>query len=133
MEVYRYPQSRFVADFIGRANFIEGQVISSRPGDLKVSVHGQTVRLSTLKDTYAEGKKLTLIARPEMIQVQEKGELTGIVRRASYLGNMIDYDIEVGGQVLTAAETDPRHTTIYPEGAQVGVSLLEDCIHVLPG
>ena len=133
MEVYRYPQSRFVANFIGRANFIEGEVISSSPGALMVRIHGQTVRLSTLKDTYPEGKKLTLIARPEMIQVQEKGELTGIVRRASYLGNMIDYDIEVGGQIITAADTDPRHISVYPEGTQVGVSLLMDCIHVLPG
>ncbi len=133
MEVYRYPQSRFVADFIGRANFIEGLVISSRPGELMVSIHGQTVRLSTLKAIYPEGKKLTLIARPEMIQVEEQGELIGVVRRASYLGNMIDYDIEVGGQLLTAADTDPRHTTIYPEGTRVGISLLMDCIHVLPG
>lgn len=132
MDVYRYPQSRFVADFIGRANFIEGEVISSRAGELVVSIYGQTVRLSSLKDTYPVGKKLTLIARPEMIQVQNSGVLTGVVRRASYLGTMIDYDIEIGGQMITAAEYDPRRTTIYPEGTQVGVSLLEDCIHVLP-
>jgi iron(III) transport system ATP-binding protein len=132
-EVYRYPSSRFVADFIGRANFIEGTVLNSRPGDLVVKVHGQTVRLSTLKEVYAEGAKLTLIARPEMINVGSEGDLPGVVRRVSYLGTMIDYDVEVGGQVLTAVETDPRRTTIYPEGSAVRVSLLADCIHVLPG
>jgi len=132
VEVYRYPQTRFVADFIGRANFIEAVVVSGKPENLIVKVHGQTVRLSSVKTSYAEGARLTLIARPEMLQIGPQGELAGIVRRASYLGNMFDYDIEVGGQLLTATDTDPRHTTLYPEGTPVGVSLLADCIHVLP-
>jgi iron(III) transport system ATP-binding protein len=132
IEIYRYPRTRFVADFIGRANFIDAVVVDGKPGNLTVKVYDQTVRLSTVTETFAEGAKLTLIARPEMLQVSDQGELSGIVRRASYLGNMFDYDIEVGGQLLTAVDTDPRHTTIYPEGSQVGLSLLADCIHVLP-
>jgi iron(III) transport system ATP-binding protein len=36
LEVYRHPNSRFVADFIGRANFIEATVTSSRAGELVV-------------------------------------------------------------------------------------------------
>ena len=106
---------------------------TAQPGDLTVKVFDQTVRLSTVNETLPEGAKLTLIARPEMLQVGDQGELAGIVRRASYLGNMFDYDVEVGGQLLTVVDTDPRHTVIYPEGATVRVSLLADCIHVLPG
>jgi iron(III) transport system ATP-binding protein len=132
VEVYRYPRTRFVADFIGRANFIEAIVVDGRPGNLTVKVYDQTVRLSNVTDTFPEGSRLTLIARPEMLQVGPQGELSGIVRRASYLGNMFDYDIEVGGQLLTAADTDPRHTTIYAEGSPVRLSLLADCIHILP-
>jgi iron(III) transport system ATP-binding protein len=132
VEVYRHPQTRFVADFIGRANFIEAVVVSGNPENLVVKVHGQAVRLSSVQKTYAEGAKLTLIARPEMLQIGPQGELSGIVRRAAYLGNMFDYDIEVGEQLLTAVDTDPRHTSMYAEGAPVGVSLLADCIHFLP-
>jgi iron(III) transport system ATP-binding protein len=132
VEVYRTPRTRFVADFIGRANFISATVVNGRPGELTVKVYGQTVRLSTVKDSFAEGAKMTLIARPEMIQVGSQGELSGIVRRAAYLGDKFDYDIEVGGQLLTVVDTDPRHVTIYNEGSQVYLSLLADCIHVLP-
>ncbi len=132
VEVYRHPQTRFVADFIGRANFIEGTVVNGQPGDLTVKVFDQTVRLSTVKDTFSAGTKLTLIARPEMIRVGPQGELSGIVRRAAYLGNMFDYDIEIGGQLLSAVDTDPRHITMVAEGETVGLSLLADCIHVLP-
>ncbi len=133
MEVYRLPRTRFVADFIGRANFIEAVVISGKPGDLLVRVYGQIVHLSKVKESYAEGARLTLIARPEMLRVAAKGDLPGVVRRASYLGNLVDYDVEVGGQLLTAVDTDPRHTAIYAEGETVYISLLADCIHVLPG
>ncbi len=132
VEVYRHPRTRFVADFIGRANFIEGTVVDGRPGALVVNALGQTIRLSTVKESYAQGSKLTLITRPEMVQVGPDGELSGIVRRAAYLGNLFDYDIEVGGQLISAVDTDPRHMTMYAEGETVGVSLLADCIHVLP-
>lgn len=132
IEIYRSPRTRFVAGFIGRANFIEATVVNGHPGDLRVNVYGQVVRLSNVKETYTEGARLTLIARPEMLQVHPKGELAGTVRRASYLGNLIDYDIEVGGQVLTAVDTIPGQTNIFTEGASVGLSLMSDCIHILP-
>ena len=132
VEVYRHPRTRFVADFIGRANFIQGTVVSGRPGDLTVKVFDQTVRLSTVQDSFSQGAQLTLIARPEMIRLGAQGELSGIVRRAAYLGNMFDYDIEVGGQLLSVVDTDPRHTAMVAEGETVGLSLLADCIHILP-
>jgi len=133
VEVYRTPRTRFVADFIGRANFIEATVLNGQPGNLMVQVYGQTIQLSNVKEAFPPNARLILIARPEMIQINQHGELAGVVRRASYLGNMFDYDIEVGGQLLTIIDPDPHHTTLSPEGATVGVSLLADCIHVLPG
>ncbi len=133
MEIYRSPRTRFVAGFIGRANFIEATVVHGQSGDLRVNVYGQVVRLSKVKDSFSEGKKLTLIARPEMIEVMPKGDLAGVVRRASYLGNLVDYDIEVSGQLLTAVDTHPGQTSIYTEGETVGLNLLSDCIHILPG
>jgi iron(III) transport system ATP-binding protein len=132
MEIYRSPRTRFVAGFIGRANFIEATVVFGQPGDLRVNVYGQVVRLSNVKEHFNEGRKLTLIARPEMIEIQPKGELSGTVRRASYLGNLVDYDIDVGGQLLTVVDTHPGQTNIYSEGETVGLNLLSDCIHILP-
>ena len=39
-ELYEYPSSRFVADFIGKMNLFEGQVIASRDGVLEVEISG---------------------------------------------------------------------------------------------
>ncbi len=134
IEVYRYPRSRFVADFIGRANFIEATVTSTRDSKLTVEVFGKPVTLSGVKESFGVGKQVTVIARPEMILVRQEGQFSGVVRRASFLGNIVDYDVEVNGQLITAVENDPRRmTAIYPEGSTVSLDLLADCIHILPG
>jgi ABC-type Fe3+/spermidine/putrescine transport system ATPase subunit len=76
---------------------------------------------------------VTLIIRPEMIQIVDGGgKVKGTVRRTAYLGDSIDYDVEVDGQLLTAVETDPTRMVIHPEGSEVGLNFHEDCIHVLP-
>ncbi|HQE92509.1 MAG TPA: ABC transporter ATP-binding protein [Anaerolineae bacterium] len=131
VEVYRRPQTRFVADFIGRANFVAGTVCGRENGMLVVDVFGQPLKLAG-QEPHPVGAAVTLIVRPEMIQVRtEGGTYRGIVRRAAYLGDAIDYDIEVAGQLLTTSETNPLQTEVYAEGTSVGVSFYEACVHVL--
>jgi len=133
MEVYRHPRTRFVADFIGRANFVAGKVSGRDPGVLHVDALGANFHLTGLTETPTAATQVTMIVRPEMIRVRQTGgHLRGIVRRAAYLGDSIDYDIEVNGQVLTAVETDPSHLRLYPEGNEVSLTFSEDCIHILP-
>jgi ABC-type Fe3+/spermidine/putrescine transport system ATPase subunit len=68
-----------------------------------------------------------------MVEIDSpEGQIDGLVRRAAYLGNVIEYDVEVEGQILSLVENDPRHTTIHPEGETVRLRFLEDCLYVLP-
>jgi iron(III) transport system ATP-binding protein len=132
-ETYRHPQSRFVADFIGRANFIPGNVRSQQNGQLSLDMLGVTLTVDAADDDYESGAEVTVVVRPEMMILnQTQTHVDGTVRRASYLGNVVEYDVEVGGQLLALVETDPRHITIYPEGETVQIGFLEDCLYVLP-
>ncbi len=140
MEVYRRPRTRFVADFIGRANFVDGRVAGRDPSVLHVNALGANFHLTNVTEFPPMGTPVTMIVRPEMIRVRKSGgQLRGIVRRAAYLGDRIDYDVavrcgdvEVNGQTLTAVETDPSHLELHPEGSAVELSFSEDCIHILP-
>lgn len=131
-EVYRYPRTRFVADFIGRANFLDAQSLGGSDGTMRVNFAGRELTLVDVREQHPAGTPITLIVRPEMVHVRAQSELPGIVRRASFLGNLIDYDIEVNGQLISAVETDPTRMTIFPEGTEVGIELATECIHVLP-
>ena len=78
------------------------------------------------------GSPVTLVVRPEAIRVGQPGSpWLGTVRRATYLGDAIDYEVEIQGQTLVIQETNPLQTEVFAEGEQVGISILEDCAHVL--
>jgi iron(III) transport system ATP-binding protein len=134
VQIYRFPNSRFVADFIGRANFVPGEVLEKIDSRLIVNALGETVQLANIRHEFTSRTPVTLIVRPEMIRIKKTGEsFKGIIRRAVYLGDVIEYDVEVSGQLLTGLETDPHVLNLFPEGEQVTVGFAEGCIQVLPG
>jgi len=133
IEIYRFPKSRFVADFIGRANFVPGMIQEQKNSTLQVDTLDKTLKLSNVHGDFRQGQQVTLIIRPEMVDIQQTGGFTrGIIRRAVYLGDVIEYDVEVAGQLITSTETDPSQMDIYPEGTEVTVNFAEDFIQVLP-
>jgi iron(III) transport system ATP-binding protein len=133
VEVYRYPNSRFVANFIGRANFAEGKVIRQDGSTLTLTSLGETVTLENVRRSFTEGEDVTMIVRPEMVQIRKTGGLYhALIRRAVYLGDVIEYDVEIAGQLITGLETDPYHTELFPMGERVTVNFAEGIIQVLP-
>jgi iron(III) transport system ATP-binding protein len=134
VEIYRRPSTRFVADFIGRANFVEGLVQGRQDGNLTLSALGTTLTVPAPDAEFAPQDPATLVVRPEMVEVDSpQAQVEGVVRRATYLGNVVEYDVEVAGQILSLVEYDPRHSTVHDEGQPVRLRFLEDCLYVLPG
>ena len=133
VEVYRFPNSRFVADFIGRANFVAGIVIIQNGSELTVKSLDQILTLKNVQREFRIDEAVILIVRPEMVRIKKTGETyKGVVRRAAYLGDVIEYDVEVRGQLITGVENDPYVMELFPEGEEITVSFAEGCIQVLP-
>ncbi len=133
IEVYRFPNSRFVANFIGRANFVSGVVRALDNHKLTVKSLGENLTLSGVKREFQNGEEVTLIVRPEMIQIKKTGgTYKGVIRRAVYLGDVIEYVVEINGFPVLGVETDPHVTELFLEGDEVTVGFAEDCIQVLP-
>ncbi len=131
--IYRRPKTAFVADFIGRTNFVEGTVRGVNGDSVAVEILGKTLTTAKPDSPLSEGQTVKLVVRPEAVQVvEEGGQYQGVVSWSSYHGNAVEYEVEVAGQQMTVVNTDPRHTTIFPQGQQVGVKMLEDCLYVLP-
>jgi iron(III) transport system ATP-binding protein len=132
-DIYRHPRTTFVADFIGRANFVEATVRSLDGHTVAVDALGQTLTVPMPDRALQAGQPVKLVVRPEAIQVVEQaGQYQGIVRWASYLGGVVEYEVEVAGQRLSIMNADPRHTVIHPLGHEVGLQILADCIYILP-
>ncbi len=133
VDIYRYPNSRFVANFIGRANFIPGKILEQHDGKVTVESLGKTLKLVNIRRDFARNEDVTLIVRPEMVEVKTGGGLyNGVIHRAVYLGNLIEYDIDIAGELITGVVTDPTEMTVLPEGEKVTVDFAQSCIQVLP-
>lgn len=133
IEVYRFPNSHFVANFIGRANFIPGTVRTIEPGKVIVDALGKALEVTLPRPDLYIGEHVTIIVRPEAVSMKPmNGHYEGLIRRAVYLGNLIEYDMEVSGQLITGVETDPSRMEIIPVDSKVSISFVENCIQVLP-
>ncbi len=130
-EIYRYPNSRFVANFIGRANFVDAEVNSSTDSRATVKCFGTTFDINT-HEKLETGKLVTLILRPELMSISEgKGDFQGTVKRSLYLGNAIEYDIEADNHLLTFSETHPDRMKMFEPGETINIELHNEIVHYL--
>src|SRR6266566_2006370 len=128
-ELYRTPRSAFVAQFIGRVNLVESRVLGATGGRVAVDLWGASLSVAT-DDVYAPGQRLFLVLRPESLTlVPESAKATegevvvpGVVRSRMYLGEKVEYAVEVAGTLLGALTYDPARRRLFDVGARVGVS-----------
>ena len=134
-EVYRRPATRFVADFIGRANFVPARVEAITPQGARLSALGGTFTVPADGHDLSAGREVTLVVRPDAVVLGDAAGdaagLRGVVRRAWFVGPQHDYLVVVGGQPLAVVEHDPLGRPPRPAGSPVAVTLLADALAVL--
>ncbi len=130
-ELYERPIARFVADFIGTNNMIEGTVQAVEAAERRLRVETPLGELLGLLDERLRpGERCLLCIRPENATIHstnngdgESNVLKGKITFASYLGNTMRYDIEVAAGVVFKADIrDPWHHQELPVGTSVGLS-----------
>jgi putrescine transport system ATP-binding protein len=101
-EIYELPNSRWVADFIGDVNLIEGRVVAADASGTLVASE-QAGRLRGLSRADANpGDTVWVALRPEKIRIAREPPATaeencigGIVKDIGYLGDLSVYQIRV--------------------------------------
>ena len=106
-EIYEFPESRFVADFIGSANIFEGKVINSKAGHITVSTDvGELI--VNFGQSVSEGKNIWIGIRPEKIHLsktitkkKDGNHIKGVVEEIGYLGETSIYKVRLeNGQII---------------------------------
>jgi iron(III) transport system ATP-binding protein len=116
-EIYERPQTRFVADFVGTTNFVDGTVIAAQSEDSQYLIETELGRLhSTSVDTVRPGDKVVLSIRPEDVRLSDHpldaggiNVISGVVDQKVFLGESLDWQVKVGGRSLLSR----THPTIY--------------------
>src|SRR4030081_3940940 len=119
-EIYEFPQTRFVADFIGTTNLFEGTVSSCEPGLSTVSCPETGCDL-LVDDVgrFTPGQKVWVALRPEKIRLSKQPGAVGrvtqlkwMVWELGYLGNRSTYQIKTGsGKLVTVFAQNERRSS----------------------
>ena len=113
LDLYNKPKNKFVAGFIGspKMNFLDAKIVASDDGSAVIDLAGQTVRLPRRLGSLQPGQPVTLGARPEHLNVGDRGLALGNARvdLVEHLGGQtILYVTLHGGQALTVALEDQQ-------------------------
>ena len=135
-EIYAYPNNYFVADFIGKANFLIGKVhkILQSKG-VEIEVKGYIFNKITPHNlSFKEGDKILLLVRPEAVDLKPKTpqSITGIIQQIIYLGSHLVYKIKVDNDIFTVEIANPRDQKNFSTGEEVSLYFKENSLHILP-
>ncbi|WP_431858472.1 ABC transporter ATP-binding protein [Azospirillum sp.] len=115
-EVYEYPNSRFVAEFIGSVNLFEGRVVEDEPDhvlirsadagcDLYVS-HAAPAPVGSTVHVAVRPEKITLSKEPPA-DAEARNTARGVVREIAYLGDVSIYLVELAsGKTVRVTATN---------------------------
>lgn len=137
-EIYRLPRSRFVADFMGETNFIEGTVRAVDGTEIAVETAWGTLVGVAPNETWQPkpGDACTLSVRPESWQLATAAAprncLAGRIHDRVYLGEMAQYGFASNAGALKIFELNPRFVEASPEREVFASVAPEDVVVLRP-
>jgi iron(III) transport system ATP-binding protein len=105
LEIYGAPQDRFVANFIGLSNFLEGRV-QKNSGPLGEVETPSGILKCVLPDGIAAGETVVVVIRPEDVNLDagavgpNENVLEGKIEAIVYMGDALECQVAVGTKVI---------------------------------
>jgi iron(III) transport system ATP-binding protein len=135
-EIYERPANLFVADFMGLVNRLPATLIEHAAGTARVRV-GQHELHATIGPEVAAGLgEVTLAIRPEAIRLgngaADENRLGGTIADATFLGNIIDYQVDIGG-VMLRVQGDRQTALVVGARVDLAVPVAECTVMRDPG
>jgi spermidine/putrescine transport system ATP-binding protein len=158
--LYGYPGSRFVADFIGKCNLLDGKVSEQQGGRVTVELDGLgSVYVCGMESQFAVGSRCALTLRPEKIRISRSSAIPGASDNLSapsdpsplssfdgeshfpgyvhdmlYLGDVTVYNVTLANGVLLEtllANSASGRANFFEIGDQVDVAWSCDAGHLV--
>jgi len=122
-EVYEAPRSKFVADFIGNVNIIEGEVVKAANGEAEIATEKFGFHIQTeTREELDPGQKVWYAVRPEKTRItREKPDdasinaVEGELWDIAYFGDMTVFHVRLdNGRTIKAASLNAVRRTENP-------------------
>ena len=142
-QLYEEPRSRWVAEFVGDVNIIEGRIETREAGRLRVTTQGAGALTAAVPRDLGDAANVCVAIRPEKIRLSQRApadhsgaatmnRLEGVVADVSYLGSVSSYTIALDGGALlrvSLANAARLNADAYSVGQRVTAWFApDDCI-----
>jgi iron(III) transport system ATP-binding protein len=135
-DLYDHPNSEFVARFIGRANLIDGRILSIEADNATVEVLGQAMAVTGAPTGAKAGDAVRVMIRPERVALARHDALNTIgitakVVNRTFLGEKTEYHVTVGEHSIQATLFGQHRASAFAVGDAVQVVLPAENIHLI--
>jgi iron(III) transport system ATP-binding protein len=129
--LYDFPSNRFVAGFVGTANLIDGEVVSTNGDALAFRASGLgELRFPRGENTPTKGSA-AMVFRPHQVHITVGDEqvdasrvwVNGLVESAEFLGEFSRYRVRVGEVAMVADQAHYAGLSMFAPGAQVRLGI----------
>lgn len=125
--IYRFPKTVYVADFIGESNIFSGDIVSIKD-KTKVKVDSFMTFSFDKDEKDIKGDKMSIMIRPENIKVSKnnlKDGLNGVIEEIIYDGSITKLYINVNNRII---KVNTHGIVEFKEKDLVYIKFLDDSI-----
>jgi putative spermidine/putrescine transport system ATP-binding protein len=132
-EIYNRPSTRFVANFVGTLNVLEGTVSDAASG--KVRINTEEIALKNKLNGSRTGETLSLALRPEAIALGRRAghdaNLSGEIAEVHFLGSVIRVRVGLGNSTVSLDTFNNSSTPPPTVGQRTEISFASEDVLVL--
>jgi iron(III) transport system ATP-binding protein len=128
LNVYSRPGTGFVAEFMGKANILNGKVEAVDDTTVRVRI-ASTARGDR---AFKVGEAVRCVVRPEHIRVDPAGTMEAKVRRVVFQGAYVEYLTDLEGQECVFLDTDYYKSGVAEVGQTLKLSIDSRPVWILP-
>ncbi|MCS6908045.1 MAG: ABC transporter ATP-binding protein, partial [Anaerolineales bacterium] len=101
-QIYNFPQTEFVAQFVGTLNAVIAEVMDVKEGVLRFD--GQQVYTADKLEGFRSGDRIMIAIRPERLSFANEGRkaniLKGTVKNITFLGSIVRIQVKLGENIF---------------------------------
>lgn len=124
-DIYQRPRDRFVAEFVGETNLLEGTVVARSGGAYTIGIGGASASIAS-DANLTTGNKIVFSVRPERVRCPCSGAQnlwSGIVDEVVYTGELVKYRVRLNDapDVTISAKRLTTAAPVLEAGAQTTI------------
>jgi putative spermidine/putrescine transport system ATP-binding protein len=132
-EIYNFPQTEFVAQFVGTLNSLSAQI--QDVADKQLIVDGQSIKSAHALDGAQKGERVSISIRPERIsffgETQKANKMECTVENITFLGSIVRIQVRSGENVFYMDTFNNPFLELPKIGSKIQITFSAEAVLVL--